>query len=105
MFHCYIQEEFVMNNNNTNIIDAEAWKNQSMILSKALSNQTDFVDILKNKIKELTKRCEELEKENKELKHQIQMTNKNEVQTTNDDKVQPEEPEEITRIPFYDCQQ
>ena len=53
MFHCYIQEEFVMNNNNTNIIDAETWKNQSMILSKALSNQTDFVDILKNKIKEL----------------------------------------------------
>ena len=87
-----------MNNNNTNIIDAETWKNQSMILSKALSNQTDFVDILKNKIKELTKKCEELEKENKELKHQIQMTNKNEIQTE-------EEPEEITRIAFYDCQQ
>ena len=33
------------------------------------------------------------------------MTNKNEVQTTNDDKVQTEEPEEITRIAFYDCQQ
>ena len=96
-------EVLIMNNNNTNIIDAEAWKNQSMILSKALSNQTDFVDILKNKIKELTKRCEELEKENKELKHQ--MVNKNEVQTTNDDKVQTEEPEEITRIAFYDCQQ
>lgn len=90
------------NNNNTNAIvnDVDIWRNSALALSKALSNQTELINILNSKINELTEKCEKLEKENKELF----LSSK--VQTEEPEEVQvEEEPEEITRIAFYDCQQ
>lgn len=89
------------NTNNTNAIvnDVDAWRNAALALSQGLSNQTELVNILNSKIKELTEKCEKLEKENKELLLSSKniMNDNNKVQM----KVEENETEEVmTKVTF-----
>lgn len=86
-----------MNNNETTIFDVEAWRNSAIALSKALSNQTELVDILNNKIKELSERCEKLEKENKELL----LSSKNNMNDKVQMKVEEKTEEVMTKVTFH----